>query len=203
MAVPVLRLGRMSAAGLDRLLAAGRAAVPTYAPVGDLLRADGPAPDLVVERSVGSHPGAFAAALECLRSLAPQRSVATVWPAGAAAEAGATVLVALPVGPVTVVAVNRVVAVVDEPDRWGFAYGTLPGHPEVGEEAFVVERRADGEVLVRITATARVALPAARLARPVLGPLQRRFAGRYLDAVEAAVRAATPAAGFDEPEERS
>ena len=28
----------------------------------------------------------------------------------------------------------RVVYVVDEPDRRGFAYGTLPGHPEIDGE---------------------------------------------------------------------
>ena len=30
----------------------------------------------------------------------------------------------------------RVVYVIDEGDRRGFAYGTLPGHPESGEELF-------------------------------------------------------------------
>src|SRR6516164_10918085 len=34
----------------------------------------------------------------------------------------------------------RVVYVVDEPDIRGFAYGTLPGHPESGEARFVVRR---------------------------------------------------------------
>jgi len=38
----------------------------------------------------------------------------------------------------------RVVYVVNEDRRKGFAYGTLPGHPESGEEAFVVELRDDG-----------------------------------------------------------
>src|SRR5258705_3252907 len=32
----------------------------------------------------------------------------------------------------------RGVYVVDEPDRRGFAYGTLPGHAESGEEQFVL-----------------------------------------------------------------
>lgn len=189
MALPIVRLGRPDPASLDRFLGEGRDAEPTYAPVGTLLAADGPTPDLAAERSLGSTPGTFEAAVACFRSLAPQRSVATVWPSDAVAELGATVLVALPFGPATVVAVNRVVAVVDEPDRWGFAYGTLPGHPEVGEEAFVVERGADGVVTARIAATAHVALPAARLAQPLLAPLQRRFAQRYLDAVSAAVAA--------------
>jgi uncharacterized protein (UPF0548 family) len=35
----------------------------------------------------------------------------------------------------------RIVYVIDEPDRRGFAYGTLPGHPERGEEAFIISRR--------------------------------------------------------------
>src|ERR1700722_11832293 len=34
----------------------------------------------------------------------------------------------------------RVVYVIDEPDIRGFAYGTLEGHPESGEERFVVHR---------------------------------------------------------------
>lgn len=85
------------------------------------------------------------------------------------------------------VALDRVVAVVDEPDRWGFAYGTLPGHIEVGEEAFVVEHRLDGAVVVRVTATAHVALPGRWLLQRLLLPLQRRYAERYLDAVAEAV----------------
>ena len=40
----------------------------------------------------------------------------------------------------------RVVYVIDEPLRKGFAYGTLPGHPETGEEAFIVEYRDDDSV---------------------------------------------------------
>lgn len=38
----------------------------------------------------------------------------------------------------------RVVWVVEEPQRVGFGYGTLPGHPVSGEEAFLVERDTDG-----------------------------------------------------------
>ncbi|WP_102157646.1 DUF1990 family protein [Zhihengliuella halotolerans] len=34
----------------------------------------------------------------------------------------------------------EVVAEVEEPDRVGFAYRTLPGHPVSGEEAFIVIR---------------------------------------------------------------
>lgn len=50
------------------------------------------------------------------------------------AAVGSEVLVGL--GPLR--APCRVVFVIDEADRRGFAYGTLPGHPETGEELFAV-----------------------------------------------------------------
>ncbi|WP_436496542.1 DUF1990 family protein [Actinokineospora sp. HUAS TT18] len=74
----------------------------------------------------------------------------------------------------------RVVYVVDEPDRQGFAYGTLPGHPERGEEAFILERR-DGAVTFTITAFSR---PASLLARnPVAHLVQDMITSRYLRAL--------------------
>src|SRR5690349_11068708 len=50
------------------------------------------------------------------------------------AAVGSEVIVGM--GPVRVPC--RVVYVIDEPDRRGFAYGTLPGHAESGEELFAV-----------------------------------------------------------------
>lgn len=41
------------------------------------------------------------------------------------------------------------------PQSAGFAYGTLPGHPERGEEAFEVEVDAQGRVFLKITAFSR------------------------------------------------
>ena len=73
----------------------------------------------------------------------------------------------------------RVVYVVDEPTRRGFAYGTLPGHPESGEEAFVVERRDDDSVWLTIRAFSRPAAPWLWLGYPVLRLLQAIFTSRY------------------------
>ena len=95
-------------------------------------------------------------------------------------DEGATVAVAAPVGPVTAIAVCRVVRVVDEPDRFGFAYGTLPGHPERGEEAFVLERREDA-VVFRVIAYSRRAELLARAGGPVTRRIQRSTSLRYLD----------------------
>jgi len=73
----------------------------------------------------------------------------------------------------------RVVYVVDEPNRRGFAYGTLPGHPESGEEAFVVERRDDDSVWLTIRAFSRPAAPWLWLGYPVLRLFQAIFTSRY------------------------
>ncbi|MFC5501873.1 DUF1990 family protein [Lysinimonas soli] len=73
----------------------------------------------------------------------------------------------------------RVVYVIDEPDRKGFAYGTLPGHPERGEEAFVVERRADDSVWLVIRAFSRPANAFFWAAYPALRLLQAVFTDRY------------------------
>jgi uncharacterized protein (UPF0548 family) len=101
---------------------------------------------------------------------------------------GATfaIVIKLPVGFVT--AAGRVVRVLDEPDRRGFAYGTLPGHPEQGEEAFVVAGEAERLVLT-VQAFSRPRHPLARLGGPVTRALQRQANLRYLDAMRAVMAA--------------
>jgi uncharacterized protein (UPF0548 family) len=69
----------------------------------------------------------------------------------------------------------RIVYVVDEPDRFGFAYGTLPGHVERGEELFQVELDADGAVWYEIRAFSRPRHWLVRLAYPVVRLLQARL----------------------------
>ena len=89
------------------------------------------------------------------------------------AAVGSEVIVHL--GPVR--APCRVVYVVDEPDRRGFAYGTLPGHAEAGEERFLVEwDRADDGVWYDILAFSRPRHMLARLGYPLARRFQRRFA---------------------------
>ncbi|MDY6995808.1 MAG: DUF1990 domain-containing protein [Actinomycetota bacterium] len=97
-----------------------------------------------------------------------------------AAEVGAEVLVHL--GPVR--APCRVVSVVDERDRRGFAYGTLPGHPESGEELFLVRYDpTTAEVLAEVVAFSRHATWWSRLGSPVTSLMQRLITDRYLSAL--------------------
>lgn len=84
----------------------------------------------------------------------------------------------------------RVVWTVEEPDRIGFAYGTLPGHPECGEESFVVSMDAAGDVWFEVAAFSRLAAWYARLGRPVAALLQHLAIERYLRVVARAAAAA-------------
>jgi uncharacterized protein (UPF0548 family) len=80
----------------------------------------------------------------------------------------------------------HVVEVVEEPDRRGFSYGTLRGHPETGEEAFLAERDELG-TWVHVRAFSRPGAWWSRLGSPVASAMQRRYTERYLRAAQAAV----------------
>ncbi|MEU3015342.1 DUF1990 family protein [Nocardia asteroides] len=98
------------------------------------------------------------------------------------AVAGTELTVRLRFGPLGFTAPCRVVYVLNEPDRRGFAYGTLPGHPLVGEELFAVEYDpADDSVYGVITAFSQPGAWYVRLGGPVVRLIQRWFARRYLE----------------------
>jgi len=82
----------------------------------------------------------------------------------------------------------RVVWVTDEPDRRGFGYGTLPGHPESGEESFVVTLRPDGDVVYSLRAFSRLATPLSRLGGPVSHRAVSLALDRYVAAILRAAR---------------
>jgi uncharacterized protein (UPF0548 family) len=60
----------------------------------------------------------------------------------------------------------------------GWAYGTLEGHPECGEEAFVVHRDDDDAVWLTVTAFSRPAAWYARAVSPLVPYVQRAYARR-------------------------
>src|ERR1700677_368915 len=73
----------------------------------------------------------------------------------------------------------RIISVINEDGpvkRFGFAYGTLPGHVESGEERFLVEwDRADNCVWYDILAFSRPRHFLARLGYPWVRRVQKRF----------------------------
>jgi uncharacterized protein (UPF0548 family) len=91
----------------------------------------------------------------------------------------------------------RVVYVVDETGpiaKFGFAYGTLPGHVESGEERFLIEwNTSDNSVWYDIVAFSRPNQFSARLGYSVVRRLQKRFGRDSAAAMRRAVRAANTA----------
>jgi len=91
-------------------------------------------------------------------------------------------------GPIRLSAPSRVVYVIDEPNRQGFAYGTLPGHPESGEEAFVVELADDDSVALNITAFSRPVSSLTRVTGPFGRFAQSRVTDRYFRSLAKAIQ---------------
>jgi uncharacterized protein (UPF0548 family) len=98
------------------------------------------------------------------------------------AKPGALVVLRLRVGPLRLAAPTRVLRVVEEPDRRGFAYGTLEGHPESGEEEFLVERRGE-ELWASVRAFSRPGRWFTRAGARVATRIQRRATRAYVASV--------------------
>lgn len=118
-------------------------------------------------RAIGNGPEDFDLAVDALLQWKMQRGAGMGVAVDGPAAEGRTVVMALG-HPIGLVVPCRVVYAVDEPQRKGFAYGTLPGHPESGEEAFIITID-DDSVGLEITAFSR---PGSRLVAAA-GPLNR------------------------------
>jgi uncharacterized protein (UPF0548 family) len=89
----------------------------------------------------------------------------------------------------------RIVYVVDESGpvgKFGFAYGTLPGHVESGEERFLIEWNQGDGVWYDILAFSRPNNILTRLAYPLVRRSQKRFGRDSAAAMFRAVDGATP-----------
>jgi uncharacterized protein (UPF0548 family) len=128
---------------------------------------------------IGSGRAAFEAAGSAVTTWRMHRaSGARVRATAERAGAGVRVEVSVGVGPLRVAAPCEVVWTVHDRDRTGFAYGTLTGHPEQGEEAFTVDIRDDGSVWFTVLAFSRPAAWYSRLGGPLVPVLQRWYARR-------------------------
>lgn len=74
----------------------------------------------------------------------------------------------------------EVLEVIKTPDRVGFSYGTLPGHPVTGEEAFIVERLGDEIRLTIRSLTSPSPQQPWRALFPLLLVVQKLVRHRYL-----------------------
>ncbi len=88
---------------------------------------------------------------------------------------------------------SRIVYTIDESEtvkRYGFAYGTLPGHAEQGEERFTVEYyRESKNVWYDLYAFSKPRHILAKAGYPISRLLQQRFAKASLKAMKDSVKA--------------
>lgn len=178
-----LRRRRPTEDELDRLLAGAHGAALTYPSPGCSL--GGPVPDAFRRRqweATLATGASFERAAHALRSWAVHRGAGLAVRSGGDVEVGVEVAMAAPLPIGWVEATCRVVDVIEDADRFGFAYGTLPVHPERGEESFIVHRAPLRFVVVAVS---RPGHPLARLAGPIADRLQAQAARRYLRAMDA------------------
>jgi uncharacterized protein (UPF0548 family) len=136
-------------------------------------------------RAVGEGADDFARAVEGVRAWAPHLLGPRIAVHPSAPPAlGDRFVQHIRLGPLSVLAALEVVAVVEEPRRYALAFGTLPLHPESGEEAFVVSHDEDDVVRFRVVAFSRFRHPLTKLGAPVTRGLQVTTQRRYLDGLE-------------------
>jgi uncharacterized protein (UPF0548 family) len=143
-----------------------------------------------VDRTWALPSGSFDVASEYVLSLGVLRG-AGLRVATGPIEGGSPVLQALPLGPLVALVPCRVVYVVDEANERGFAYGTVPGHPERGEEAFLVRHVGTATTFTVRSFTRPGSRPVA-LGWPVAGLVVKVAVSRYGAAVKRACREQLP-----------
>ena len=186
----MFRIRTPDARHLSHFLARERTSPLTYTEVGASFDRDLPDGYHHVRAStdLGHGDQVWTRACAGIRAWAAHRGAGiTIAPADAPIEEGTTVAVITAVGPVRVLAACRIVRVVDEPNRFGFAYGTLPSHPEEGEEHFVVTRNDAGAVRFDVVAFSRPHDLLTKLGGPIPRRLQARATQQYLQGVRDAV----------------
>ena len=140
---------------------------------------------------LGRGDSTFEAAQVALRAWSAHRGAhVLVVPIDAPIEVGTVVTMTLPVLGIHIHAACRIVAVLDEPDAFGFAYGTLATHPETGEESFVIRRAPDGGISFTVTAFSRPGELVPWCGLPVVRALQHRAARQFLQGIEVATATA-------------
>ncbi|HVJ85338.1 MAG TPA: DUF1990 domain-containing protein [Caulifigura sp.] len=166
----------------------------TYEPVG-CTRANAPR-GFVVDRThvrLGQGVAVFHSACQALREWRHfDLGWVTAGPSETPIAVGQCIAVWASMLGLTWVNACRIVYIVDEEgpvQRFGFAYGTLPGHVEMGEERFLVEwNKATDEVSYEIVAHSRPRHWAVRLGYPLMRLSQKRFGRGSAAAMQRAVR---------------
>jgi uncharacterized protein (UPF0548 family) len=136
-----------------------------------------------IDRSLtlGSGPAVYERACSGLLSWQMHRRAGiTVTASAPSAVTGTCAILRIGWRSIAITAPCRVVYDVSTERQQGFAYGTLPGHPEIGEESFIVTHEDDDRVTFNVRAFSRPATLLARAGGPLSLIAQDLVTGRYL-----------------------
>ena len=137
---------------------------------------------------IGNKPGTLEAAIESLETWAPQKRAGLIVLSTEPFEVGTVVIQAAALlGQVRVVAPCRVVYIERDENNYAYAYGTLEGHPESGEERFAIIREPDGWYF-QIDAFANAGHWLTKIGGSVAWRIQGRALDKYVEAVLDACR---------------
>ena len=136
------------------------------------------------ERVIGHGREAFERACHDLFAGQVQRRAgADVQVAEVPLRVGSHLQMRLRLGPLVFTAPCVVVWTERSANLCGFAYGTLPGHPERGEERFEIHLAPSGEVVFQVIAFSAPARWFTHIAAPAARMVQARMTRRYLAAL--------------------
>ena len=177
----MLSLRKPSVDALRRFIAAQAKLPYTYEAVG--ATAETPPVGYVVDRTrkkLGEGEAVFRSAIAALRRWEQFRlGWVEAWSPDTPIQPGEVVAVMGRAIGVWWLNACRIVYIVDEAgpiSKFGFAYGTLPGHVESGEERFLIEwNRGDNTVWFDIVAFSRPNHFLTRFGYPVVRRLQKQF----------------------------
>lgn len=172
-----------SAAAIEAFLSVQRQQSFSYAAVG-ASRGQPPPHGFDVDHNrvrLGTGEAAFTKAVAAVRAWRMfDVGWCRIYPPAAPVEVGTNVAVIISHFGFWSLNACRIVYLIEETggvEKYGFAYGTLPGHGETGEERFSVEwNREDDSVWYDLYAFSRPHYPLSRLGYPVGRRLQKRFA---------------------------
>ncbi len=171
---------RPSRKALERLRRQAESEAFTYAAQGGTVTGEYPA-GYHSHRSELTVEADWDAARESVRQWAGHRSVGgELAPDVPPLTEGSTMAFAVRVFGIWATGTCRIVNVIDSSTEFGFSYGTLPHHPEEGEEVFAARDNGDGTVTFRVAAFSRPAGLVTRLIGPLGRLIQRSMTRRYL-----------------------
>jgi uncharacterized protein (UPF0548 family) len=190
----MLSLRKPSVDALRRFMAAQAKLPYTYEAVG--ATAETPPAGYVVDRTrmkLGEGEAVFRSAITALRRWEQFRlGWVEAWSPDTPIQPGEVVAVMGRAIGVWWLNACRIVYIVDEAgpiSKFGFAYGTLPGHVESGEERFLIEwNRGDNSVWFEIVAFSRPNHFLTRFGYPVVRRLQKQFGRDSVASMLKAVR---------------